>query len=354
MKIKLIALWVVVSKNKLQQIVFVVKESREAEKRVSLVPEDVSKLIKKGFGVIIEDQAGIGAGYTNDLYERVGAQICKIPNNSVDCYRLAFKNVSLIVRVKRPNRIREKLENLAIKSGTKMVGSLEVLERNSNHINEYFKAGIDYYSFDQFYFPSNTPMNALKKMGSFAGKLSVEDAIKTVNRIVNKIVIIGYGKAGQAAYVECIRRKLSCTVITSKYDKAELIKSQGGRAIYLSSFLPLDDRQERIKRIIKDADVVITTASSNGILAPILIPNKTLLEMKPHTVIVDLSVPEGGNVEGSKSDTNLILGNSVYVKNVSGYPKAMPIEASIEWSKASYYFINLLLETPELLRRHPS
>lgn len=232
-----------------------------------------------------------------------------------------------------------------------MIGSLDLLAKNSDHIKEYHKAGIDYYSFDQFYYPPNTPMDALKKMSYFAGKLSLADALKKINRIVEKVVIIGYGEAGQAAYAECLKRKLLCTVITSQQHKVELIKSQGGDAIYLSRRTALHVRQKKIKIFIKDADIIITAASSNGIVAPILIPQESLLSMRPGTVIVDLSVPEGGNVAGSQSDATLILGNNICVTNVSGYPKAVPVQASIEWSKASYYFINMLVKTPELLKR---
>jgi len=332
--------------------ILIVKESRQGEKRVSLVPADAYKLIQDNFIVLVEDMAGEEAGYSNRSYELVGAQIRKVqPKDSIEYYHSIFKDVDIIIRVKRPSRVREKLENLAVTPGIKMVGSLDILERNSNHLKEYHDRGINYYSFDQFYFLPNTPMDALKKMSFFAGRLSIEDAVKKINRVVEKVVVISYGKVGQAAYAECVKRKLDCTVITSQQQKADLITFKGGNAVYLSRETPLNARQENIRKIIKDADIVITAASSNGVIAPILIPNESLSEMKPKSIIIDLAVPEGGNVEGSRPDATLILGNNVYVKNISGYPKKNPVESSFEWSKASYYFINLLVKTPELLKR---
>lgn len=70
--------------------VFVVKESWQDEKRVSLVPRDVYKLVKNGFNVLVEDQAGLEAGFNNDDYELVGAKISKIQNDYVDCHRVFF------------------------------------------------------------------------------------------------------------------------------------------------------------------------------------------------------------------------------------------------------------------------
>lgn len=331
--------------------ILIIKESREGEKRVSLVPADAYQLIQDGFNVFVEDKAGIGAGYDNSAYEAVGAQICKLPNHSVETYQSFFQQMDIIIRAKRPHRLREKLENKAIKPGTKMIGSLEPLEKNSEHINEYIKAGIDYFSFDQFYFPPNSPMDAIKKMSFFAGKLAVEDAIQKNQATVKKAVILGYGEAGQSAYRECLCRGISCTVITSQQHKKEQIQLQGGKAVYLNREIPLLIRQEYIKNLIKDVDIIIAAASSNGVSAPILIPRTALLELKPHTVIVDLAVSEGGNVEGSQADSTYILDKQICLTNTSGYPKAIPVEASIEWSKASYYFVNMLIKTPELLTR---
>lgn len=91
------------------------KESRQGEKRVSLVPADAYKLIQDNFIVLVEDMAGEEAGYSNSSYELVGAQIRKVqPKGSIEYYHSIFKDVDIIIRVKRPSRVREKLENLAV------------------------------------------------------------------------------------------------------------------------------------------------------------------------------------------------------------------------------------------------
>jgi NAD(P) transhydrogenase subunit alpha len=82
---------------------------------------------------------------------------------------------------------------------------------------------------------------------------------------------------------------------------------------------------------VVDADIVITSARRSNTLAPVLIPTSTLHAMRAGAVVIDLALTEGGNVEGSQHDTTLTIG-SVIVRNTSGYPKAMPREASMLWS----------------------
>lgn len=333
----------------LQPKILIVRESRHDEKRVSLIPRDAYKLIKDGYNIFVEDQAGVGAGFDNQAYEEVGANVCKRQYDNIASYRAFFHHIDIIVRVKRPDPLREEMECLAIRPGTKMVGSLDLLERNSKHLQAYQAASIDYYSFEAFCYPPNSPMDAIKKMSAFAGKLALDDAMSKMHRAPQKVVIIGYGEAGKAALEASLRKKITSTVITTQSQKVTCITSKGGTALHLGREIPLLIRQEKIMDMIKDADIVITAASSNGEVAPIFIPQQSLLAMKPGAIVVDLSVPDGGNVAGSKPDAIVTLGNNVQVMNVSGYPKAVPHEASIEWSKASYYFLDMLIKNPKLL-----
>ena len=101
----------------------------------------------------------------------------------------------------------------------------------------------------------------------------------------------------------------------------------------------LAQQQQIVKNALLTADVVITSARKANQLAPLLIPKTTLQLMQAGSVLVDMALSEGGNVEGSKHDTTLTLGNNVIVTNVSGCPKIMPHESSILWSAATMLFI---------------
>lgn len=333
----------------MQPKILLVKESRHNEKRVALLPGDVAQLINLGVMVYVEDSAGVWAGYSNADYLLAGASIRHINYDQVDSCRQAFSDIDIIVRVKRPDRSREIKENSVIKPHTKMVGLLDILERDSEHIAEYQQAKIEYYSLDQFLFPANTPMDSLKDMSRIAGKLALNHAIETFNAPVQHVVIIGSGEAGTAASQECMKHNIPHTIITSDVSKSAFLNLQGINNVVVERHLSLKTRQDKIYQVIKDADIVITAASTAWIAAPMLIPESTLLKLKNGTIIVDLAVSDGGNVFGSKHDATVTLANNVKIINVSGYPKELPIESSRAWSSASSYFLRLLLTSQDTL-----
>ena len=330
--------------ERLHRKIFVVKETRHQEQRVALIPDDVQSLVRAGHDVFVEPHAGLVAGYTHADYEQCGASVMDNDFTNI------MKNIDIIVRVKRPSREREKIESQHIKPGTKMIGSLDINGKNAEHIREYQARAIDFYSFDQYRYPPNTPMDALNKMSVFAGQLAVADALARIKHVIHKTVVIGFGHSGTAALQAFRQHGLPCTVITSTQQKSNSIQAAGGEVMFVARQLPLTIRQQKIKQCIENADIVIATAGSNGEIAPCLIPHDTLMAMKPHSVIIDLAVTEGGNVEGSQADTICTLGNQIKVINVSGYPKAMPRAASILWSQASLYFLKLLIDRYDYLK----
>jgi H+-translocating NAD(P) transhydrogenase subunit alpha len=103
-------------------------------------------------------------------------------------------------------------------------------------------------------------------------------------------------------------------------------------------------QQQIVKETVLHADIVISSARQANTVAPVLIPLTTLQVMQKGTVVVDMALSEGGNVYGSKHDETIILGNDIYVINVSGYPKAVPHEASIAWSGVSLKYVLQLLK----------
>lgn len=319
--------------------ILVVKETRADETRVALIPKDVEVLIKNGHSVSIESDAGLLAGYSDNCYQSVGAKIINIASTTLSNYKDIFRNFNLIFRVKRPCLEREKLENKAFLTNTIMVGALDPFEKNSEHVNEYHHAGLLAYSIDQAKLSPNDPMNVLAAMSRLTGKLALQDAISKCSNTINSIVIIGLGTAGQSALDEAITLKLPAVVIVGDSVKAQYLETIGIESCIVDRALPLLDQQQLIASVISNADIIITTARKAGQRAPLLIPQATLEIMKPHSVIVDLALSEGGNVYGSKHDETVRTINNILITNISGYPKIMPQKASELWSKASLTFI---------------
>jgi len=332
---------------------FLAKETRANERRVALIPDDVKTLVDQGLSVFVEKNAGIEAGYSNKAYEDCGATIVNIEENNLISYKKAFKDINFIVRAKRPSREREKLESQSIPPNTVMLGALDPFEPGSPHIEEYHQTKIQAYSLDQAEVSPDDPMNVLSAMSKIAGMLALRDAIDKSKHKPHKAVIIGLGTVGQSAIDEALKQGLSVSVITGNNSNTDKLKSIGVNAHIVDRSLPIEKQQKQIYSIIKDADIVITSARKSNEKAPILITKPTLESMKPGAVIVDMALSEGGNVEGSKHDETIKVDNGVLITNVSGYPKAMPYEASQLWSKASLTFILRYTEDRKALSINP-
>lgn len=322
-----------------------VKETRAGEKRVALTPHDVKTLVEEGHSIYAEAGAGENAGFTDEMYRSSGAKIRSLSDQSIESYQKLFEGVNMVVRAKRPDRQREVLENQAIPNGITMIGALDPFEKGSPHIAEYAFQELKTYSIDQLQLAPEDPMNLLAAMSRIAGKLALQDAIQHAPKSPKTALIIGFGVIGQAALNEAMEQGLDTAVVITNTVQAEKVQSLGAKAVLLDKESSLQSQQDLVKDYILDADVVITSARKPNQLAPVLIPASTLELMKPGSVIVDMALSEGGNVEGSHHDATLTLGNDVIVTNMSGYPKMVPHEASVLWSEASKRFIQKLAKT---------
>lgn len=327
---------------------FITKETRALEQRVSLIPTDVQTLIAQGHEVQVEHEAGLGAGFTDEDYQRVGAGIRTLATTDEAGYRQLFAGIHLVVRVKRPMRAREIIEHRAILPGTLMIGALDPLEKNSTHYSEYQTAGIVAHSIDQLSLSVTDPRNVLASMSVLAGRLALLDALEKSPLAAAHVVVIGFGTVGQSVCQAACLQGLRVTVLVGRASHIPMVEAMGGQAVWLDRSLSLDQQQALVKSVILQADIIISGARQANQLAPLLIPHTTLMVLKPGAVVVDMALSEGGNVEGASHDATQVLDNGVIVTNVSGYPKAVPIEASIAWSRASLHVIQTLARAESL------
>ncbi len=323
----------------MEKSILVCKESKAGETRVALIPKDAKELICNGFTVFVEHAAGIGAGFSDQDYISKGCQIRPLIEESIEGYQDLFNGVDIIIRAKRPDLDREKLENKAIKAKTIMIGALDPLEKDSSHIEEYHQAQILAYSIDQMHLEPTDPMNILASMSKMAGKLALLDAKEKFQGDPKTALIIGLGIAGQAAFSEALAQKMTPMVVSTHPEDQKLVEESQGHFFLLEKASDLNSQQALVLKAAIDANLIVTSARRPGQKAPILFPKESLDKMKPGTVIVDMALSEGGNVEGSKHDETLTLGRDVLVTNISGYPKASPTKASEHWSEASKLFI---------------
>ncbi len=323
--------------------IFVVKETSPGERRVSLIPQDVNKLHHLGYNLYVEKDAGALSGYSNNDYINAGATIRE---NDGD-YRALLSDISIVARAKRPDKSREKVETLAMKPGTILIGALDPFE-DDGHVEGYQKASILAYSLDQLPLPINSHMNILASMSKIAGELALEDALEKSNLSnPSNLLVVGAGIAGIAALTKGVEKGLNSTAVITGAKKKKQISHLDIAMIVIEKNAPIEQQQSEILEAAKESDIIITSARSPGTPAPLLFPNKTLALMKAGSCIVDLAISEGGNVEGSQHDRTLELGNAIVVTNVSGYPKIKPKEASPLWSRATRLFIEALATPSE-------
>lgn len=143
--------------------VIVVKETRDGEGRVALTPSAVASLVEKNYSIMIESEAGLKAGFSNEDYLKAGGKLFELKNTYLP------KN-SLILRVKRPNKNRESLENKLIPVGSIMMGFLDPFDvSHENHISNWQSLGITTISLELLHLKANDPRNAQAAMSRFAG-----------------------------------------------------------------------------------------------------------------------------------------------------------------------------------------
>lgn len=320
--------------------ILVVKESRAGEKRVSLLPEEVKKLVKAGHRVFVETGAGEGIAIADSIYEYAGASIRSMDN--IHCFKSLFHDINLIVRAKRAAHAREIEELDGIEKGTIMVGALDPKEPRSQHIAQYKKNGILGYSLDYLNVPATSTLNILAMMSEITGRLAIQGAINQFSGTVTKVVIVGYGTAGKSALKEAITKKIKTTVFCTRKAHQEEIQAAGAQAIIIDKQASIEQTQQQVCKEIINADIVITAARSANKQSPLIIPVQTQNKMMTGSIIVDLALSDGGNVEGAEHDMTLTTKNGVSITNASGYPKIVPKEASEKWSQASLAFIEAL------------
>jgi NAD(P) transhydrogenase subunit alpha len=323
--------------------VLVVKETREGETRVALTPETISSLSSRQYQLLVESGAGLKAGFTDSDYVNAGAEIFFLSPEG-------FPADTLVLRVKRPDKTRQHLENKLFHENTSMMGFLDPLDAD-DHVIGWQQSSITTFSMDLFKSLSiNDPKNMQAAMSRIAGRLAFQDGLKRYNGEKSvKLTVIGTGPAAFSAAFEARKAGIPVQV----FGKQERYRAELETAGIFYYTLPEPAKHiEFIRQYLKEETIVITAARTPRVKAPLLIDEESLHVLPKGAVIIDLAVNEGGSVVGGKSD-QVVVSNGVSIAHVSGYPKLEPRAASEAYAKC---LINLLAEVlspqGELLLEH--
>lgn len=342
-------------------VIGVPKEIYPGENRVAMVPDIAGKLIKKGFEVLIQSDAGLNAGFTNQEYEKAGVKVLS------DLQELYSKS-DIILKVQRPIEHPQYGKN---ELELMKLGSLLITFLYSLHYPELPKKaaelGINIISMDAI--PRTTlaqPMDALSSQANIAGYKAVILSANHLHKIFPlmmtaagtispaKVVIMGAGVAGLQALGTA--KRLGAVVYVSDIRPAvkEEVQSLGGKFIEVETDESMQDeggyakeaspeflkkQQALIAKHVSEADIVITTALVPGKRAPLLITEEMVKSMKPGSVILDMAVEFGGNVEISEKGKTLKK-YGVTIIGEPNLPSLVPYHSSEMYARNLFNLIN--------------
>lgn len=323
------------------------KETKLKENRVALTPDVVKGLIKKGFDVLVEKDAGKNSFYTDETYTAAGAIIAE----KSKCY--ADADVVLKVNAPHPDEI-------SMMKKEAVLISFMFAATNTPLVEACSKAGISAFSMDAVPRISRAQkMDALSSQANLAGYKAVLLAADTIGKILpmmttaagtirpSKVVIFGAGVAGLQAIATAKRLGAVVEVSDIRPETKEQVQSLGGKFIevkgddsikmeggYVKGVSEefLKKQQELVSKHVKDADIVITTALIPGKKAPLLVTEEMVKSMHFGSVIVDMAVEQGGNVVGSELDKT-VMKHGVTIIGEGNIPSLLPLNASDLYAK---------------------
>jgi NAD(P) transhydrogenase subunit alpha len=300
----------------------VVRETRPAERRVALVPEQVVKLVQLGYEVAVEPAAGERALYSDDAYRDAGAEVA-----------WGADHAATVVASVQPLE-RERLQRLH--AGTALMSFLPT--NPPDVIRAATRAKLTAFAMELIPRISRAQsMDALSSQALVAGYRAAIVAAERLPRFFPlnmtaagtvppaQVVVLGAGVAGLQAIATAKRLGAVVKAYDVRTAAAEEIASMGAIPIelelgtldgpggYAREMTPERAQLQRdlLAPYIGAADALITTAAVPGRTAPMLVSRSMVEQMKPGSVVVDLASESGGNVEGSVAGTELMIGNAL-------------------------------------------
>jgi len=306
-------------------IVGIPKELKANETRISLIPQDVAKLVNNGNKVYVQSNAGIAAEHTDNDYIGVGAEIC---NSTKEIYNKA----NLIVKVKEPQVEEYKYINYkhTIITFFHFANNRQLLDHMvNNEVTCYAYETIKKINDEGFgYYP------VLSEMSKIAGEIAMMDAIKFMftDKIYDyntQIAILGVGNAGLSALNIALESGFTNICLFDKdYEKIKKIKQDRDNNINIYEI-----NDENLNYLVKNSKIIIGCIynTSNGGPTEKIITTELLNEMQKGSIIMDIAIDQGGITEQSipTNVTNpLINYNGIYISCVPNIPSCVPVKAS--------------------------
>ncbi|ACL55254.1 Re/Si-specific NAD(P)(+) transhydrogenase subunit alpha [Methylobacterium nodulans] len=340
----------------------VLSETDPAEPRVAAIPETVKKYKSLGADVTVQSGAGAKAGLPDSEFEAVGATIA--PDAAA-----AAKDAEIVLRVRRPAA--EELPGL--KRGAIVVGIMDPYGHEAE-IKALADAGVAAIAMELM--PRITRaqvMDVLSSQANLAGYRAVVDGAAVYGRALPmmmtaagtvpaaRVFVMGAGVAGLQAIATARRLGAVVTATDVRPAAKEQVESLGAKFIAVedeefkqaetaggyAKEMSAEYRRKQAELVashIAKQDIVITTALIPGRPAPRLVTAEMIAAMRPGSVLVDLAVERGGNVEGAKADEIVETPNGVKIVAYANVPGRLAATSSSLYARNLYAFVETLID----------
>ena len=344
------------------------KEILSGEQRVAALPETVAEYIEMGFDVRVQSSAGQGALWADGQYREAGARIADGPE-------ALFSRSDVVLKVKQPvfNETTGKHEVEMIRQGATLITFLHpAAPANHQMVRALKKRNITALTMDGIpRIPRARKMDALRSMSTVSGYKAVLIAANRFPRFIPTIgtalgtlqparfLIVGAGVVGMQAVAtagglggvvevmdirqDARRRAEQLGARVVGFDvPADLSTAESGDAKTLPSGW-VEKAREALSPVVEQADVVILSALVPGEVAPVLITEEMVGQMKPGSVIVDVAVDQGGNCAVTRPGAEIVR-HGVLVCGVLNIPGSVPVHASWLYANNMLHYVKNLFK----------
>jgi NAD(P) transhydrogenase subunit alpha len=342
------------------QTVFIPRELDANEPRVAASPDTVKRLAGLGFDVIVESGAGTASRIPDEEFAKAGAAIGRVGD---------VAKADVVLKVRRP----DEAELKAYRPGTAVIAIMDPYGNDAG-VDALARAGVTAFSME--FMPRITraqSMDVLSSQANLAGYQAVIDAAAEYDRALPmmmtaagtvpaaKVFIMGVGVAGLQAIATARRLGAVVTATDVRPAAKEQVASLGAKflAVEDEEFKAAETAGGYAKEMSKEyqakqaaltaehiakQDIVITTALIPGRSAPKLVSAAMVASMKPGSVIVDLAVERGGNVEGAVPGQVMATANGVKIVGHLNVPGRVAASASLLYARNLFAFLETLVD----------
>ena len=340
----------------------VTRERRDGETRCAVTPETVKKFLAMGATVTVEAGTGAGSSIPDEDYVAAGATVARDT-------KAVLSGADIVLKVRGPTA----QETSALKPGAVVVALLDAW-RDKETVTAL--AGANATAFAMEFVPRISRaqvMDALSSQANLAGYRAVIEAAYAYGKgfpmmmtaagtvAPAKVFVMGVGVAGLQAIATARRLGAVVTATDVRPATKEQVESLGAK------FLAVEDEEfknaqtaggyakpmspeyqakqaELTGEHIKKQDIVITTALIPGRAAPVLVSAAQVATMKPGSVLIDLAVEAGGNVEGARAGEVVTTANGVQIVGHTNLPGRIASDASSLYAKNLVAFVGLMIK----------